>query len=205
MGLILAVCLSSFALRDAAAGQGPELSVGLLEQGVLIPAKRASDGFIIEGSEEKGTRAVEALWRGKARRRLLGMRPVAKLLLNLEGRTSFAAIGGEWRRRFLRKRLYAQAGMGLAIHDGYRFTPDPFEAGLTMADAMKRYDVYLNRTAFGSRVLLNPNLSVGVRVSRKFAVEGVFEHYSHKQLFDRQNPGINLLGIRFVRTIGTQR
>jgi hypothetical protein len=205
MRVAISLILAVLPVEARATNPQSELSAGLLAQGVLIPAKKAPPGSFIEGSEESGTQAAELLWRGKPVRKILWMRPTAKLHLNLSGRTSFVAVGGEWRQHLLRRRLYVQAGFGLAVHDGNRFTPDPFVPGLTQAEAAARYELYRYRTAFGSRILFNPSLSAGLRLSSKMAMEGVLEHYSHKQVFNRQNPGINLVGVRLVRTVGASR
>ncbi|WP_298317709.1 acyloxyacyl hydrolase [Reyranella sp.] len=69
---------------------------------------------------------------------------------------------------------------------------------------MRRYEIYMRRTGFGSRLLLNPNLSIGVRIDDHWAVEAAFEHFSHAGLFSNQNPGIDNFGIRLVRSVGGQ-
>lgn len=90
----------------------------------------------------------------------------------------------------------------MIVHDGYRFTPDPFEPCLPQAEAQRRYAIVLRRTSFGSQILFNPNASLGVRLNPRWAVEATWEHFSHHQWFSDQNPGIDTLGIRLVRTLG---
>lgn len=102
-------------------------------------------------------------------------------------------------------RLYGQVGIGVAVHDGYAFTPDPFVAGLPVDEARRRYAIYLRRTSFGSHILFNPNASIGVRLSPRWAVEASWEHFSHRQLFSETNPGIDHLGIRLIHQFGTRR
>ncbi|MFX6040399.1 hypothetical protein ABTE96_20740, partial [Acinetobacter baumannii] len=87
--------------------------------------------------------------------------------ISLDKRTSFASVGAEWRQHILGGRVYGQVGIGVSVHDGYRFTPNPFVPGLPLAEARRRFAIYQTRTAFGSRVLFNPNASIGIRLSRK--------------------------------------
>ncbi|WP_246346988.1 acyloxyacyl hydrolase [Sphingomonas jinjuensis] len=159
-------------------------------------------GEIYEGSEEDGTVDVQLLYRTAPLQFLLKPRLSAKVQISTAGRTSFASGGAEWRQHILRGRLYGQVGIGLTLHDGYRFTPDPFAAGLPAQEAQRRYDIYRRRTSFGSQVLFNPNASLGVRVDRRWSIEVAWEHFSHRQLFSDQNPGIDNIGIRLSRTLG---
>lgn len=192
--------------REPTRSARAEIAVGALAHGVRKPFRAAPPpGFdLYEGEEERGTTDVQIVYRGAPLAKALKPRLTARLQLNTAGRTNFASIGAEWRQHILRDRVYAQTGIGLTIHDGYRFTPDPFAPNLSTREIVRRLDIYSRRTAFGSRVLFNPNLSLGVRVNDRWAIEAAFEHFSHRQIFSRQNPGINHLGIRLVRTLGTK-
>jgi hypothetical protein len=98
--------------------------------------------------------------------------------LNSAGDTDYAAagiaakydLGGRW---------YIRPGIGIAIHDG-------------SAGKYFRAD----KIAFGSRVLFEPELGVGVQVSRRFSMEASWIHMSHAQLFGKENPGIDNIGVR---------
>ncbi|MHA6721127.1 acyloxyacyl hydrolase [Sphingomonas sp. RS6] len=160
------------------------------------------DGQVYEGMEEDGTTDVQLVFRSRPLRALLKPRLTGKLQVNVDGRTSFASVGAEWRQHVLGGRLYGQAGIGVTVIDGYRFVPDPFAPGLSAGEAQRRYDIYLRRTSFGSKVLFNPNASIGVRLTEKLAVELAWEHYSHRRLFSDQNPGIDNVGIRLVHRFG---
>ncbi|KAB7646219.1 acyloxyacyl hydrolase [Polymorphobacter fuscus] len=193
---------------------GPEVAIGLLRHGanfhplggqLIFDLPTLPGGQIYEGSEEDGTVDIQLVYRSAPLSIALKPRLTGKLQINTDGRTSFASVGAEWRQHVLQNRVYGQFGIGLTVHDGYRFTPDPFEAGLPARDAQRRYDVYRRRTSFGSRLLFNPNASVGVRLNRHWAVEATWEHFSHRQLFSSQNPGIDNVGVRFVYTIGARR
>jgi len=96
--------------------------------------------------------------------------------LNTAGQTSYAAAGLS--AKFGRK-IYVRPGIGIAIHNG-------------SADKFYRTD----RIAFGSRVLFEPELGIGTKVNSRLSVEASWVHMSHAQLFGRENPGIDNLGVR---------
>ena len=190
---------------------GSEIAIGVLEHGanfhplgsqLIFDQPKLPVGQIYEGSEEDGTVDVQLVYRSAPLRFALKPRLTGKLQINTVGRTSFASLGAEWRQHVLRGRLYGQVGIGLTLHDGYRFTPDPFAPDLPSAEVRRRYDIYRRYTSFGSQVLFNPNASLGVRVNPRWAVEVTWEHFSHRQLFSEQNPGIDNVGLRLVRTLG---
>ena len=190
-------------------GAGAEIAVGVFEHGANfhpLGSKLFFDapppGVIYDGSEEDGTVDLQLAYRSAPLRILLKPRLTGKLQISTAGRTSFASAGAEWRQHVLKRRVYGQAGIGVTIHNGYRFTPDPFTPGISAGEAARRYDLYLTRVSFGSRVLFNPNASIGVRLDRRWAAELSWEHFSHRQIFSDQNPGIDHVGLRLVRTLG---
>jgi hypothetical protein len=96
--------------------------------------------------------------------------------LNTAGQTSYAAAGLSAK---FGRRIYIRPGLGIAIHDG-------------SADKFYRTD----RIAFGSRVLFEPELGIGTDVNSRLSIEASWVHMSHAQLFGRENPGIDNLGVR---------
>ena len=96
--------------------------------------------------------------------------------LNSVGDTSYAAAGLSWK---FGDHIYARPGLGLAIHNG-------------ATDKFTRPD----RIAFGSRVLFEPELGLGAEVNDRLSIEASWVHMSHAQLFGRQNPGIDNIGMR---------
>ncbi|WP_010545817.1 acyloxyacyl hydrolase [Sphingomonas elodea] len=188
-----------------------EVALGVLRHGadfhplgskLVFNLPQLPPGQVYDGMEENGTTDVQLLYRSMPLRFLLKPRLTGKLQINTDGRTSFASAGAEWRQHFLRGAVYVQGGMGLTVIDGYRFTPDPFAPGISPMEARSRYVVYQRRTSFGSKVLFNPNASIGVRLGTRWSAELAWEHYSHHSLFSAQNPGIDNVGIRLVRRFG---
>jgi len=99
--------------------------------------------------------------------------------LNTRGDTSFAGAGLSW--TLGKHRFYVRPGIGLIIHDGPR----------------NRINANRLHTELGSRILFEPELGVGIRVSPAVSVEANWTHISHAQLFNsQQNPGIDMLGVR---------
>ena len=96
--------------------------------------------------------------------------------LNTAGQTSYAAAGVSAK---FGGAVYIRPGLGIAIHNG-------------SAGNFYRTD----KIAFGSRVLFEPELAVGTRVNGRLTVEASWVHMSHAQLFGRENPGIDNLGVR---------
>ena len=114
-------------------------------------------------------------WRGER----IGSTPLQPYIfgaLNTAGATSYAAAGIS--AKFGRQ-LYVRPGIGIAIHNG-------------STDKFQRID----RIAFGSRVLFEPELGLGAQVNDRLSIEASWVHMSHAQLFGRQNPGIDNVGVR---------
>ena len=115
--------------------------------------------------------------------RLLGLGPIggpapyAFVSVNDRGDTSLAAAGLSWK---IGGPLYLRPGVGVAVHTGpsYRVGADG------------------QRTDLGSRVLFEPEMTVGMQVAPRVAIEASWVHVSHAQLFSRQNPGIDMIGAR---------
>ncbi len=218
LGAVLTLaCLPAAAMAQERAGPPdasrdtapPEVALGVFQHGsnfhplgsrLFFP--RTPAGVLVEGEEEYGTADIQISYRFAPVRYLLKPRVTAKAQISTGGRTSFASLGFEYRQHILHGRVYGSAGIGVTIHDGYRFTPDPFAPGISNAEAWRRYDLYRTRTSWGSRVLFNPNAAIGVRLNRRWAAELAWEHFSHHQIFSDTNPGIDTLGIRVVRALG---
>lgn len=98
--------------------------------------------------------------------------------LNSAGDTSYAAAGLSLK---LGGKLYARPGVGLAVHTG----------------STSKFEIANNgKIDFGSRVLFEPELAIGVQATSRLGVEASWVHMSHAQLFGKQNPGIDNIGVR---------
>jgi lipid A 3-O-deacylase len=96
--------------------------------------------------------------------------------LNTAGDTSYAAAGLSIK---FGGKVYFRPGLGLAIHNG---------------SAAKFYRT--DKIAFGSRILFEPEVGIGAQISDRASIEASWVHMSHAQLFGRENPGIDNLGVR---------
>lgn len=136
---------------------------------------------------------------------LLG-KPRVHLLagVNTSGGTNYIATGLAWRFN-INERLYVQPGIGLAIHDGRVNLPSPDEPGLTPEERLKRLRDFQTKLDLGSRVLFEPELSVGWKATRRLSVELSWIHVSHAKLAGDYNPGLGDVGIRLLYRYGLDR
>ena len=118
---------------------------------------------------------IQVGWRG-GRIGPTPLQPYAFVALNTAGDTNYGAVGLSAR---FGDRIYVRPGLGIAVHTG-------------SAGNFQRTD----RIAFGSRILLAPELGVGTQVTERVSVEASWVHMSHAQLFGGQNPGIDNVGVR---------
>ncbi len=102
---------------------------------------------------------------------------LASVILN--DQTSLIAAGVSWK---IGSKFYIRPGIGLAVHDG----PIP------RAGANQR------RTDLGSRILFEPEFAVGLKLTERLTIEGSWVHVSNATLLSRQNPGLDLIGIRLA-------
>ena len=134
--------------------------------------------------------------------RLLGRpSPYVLAAVNTDGGTNYAAAGLAWRVS-LGQRLYVRPGLGLAVHDGDVDFPSPYEPGLTSDQRHARFQRGREEIDLGARVLLEPELALGWRVSDRLAVEASWMHVSHGRIAGGQNPGLSDVGVRLVYGLG---
>jgi hypothetical protein len=136
----------------------------------------AVDTFLTKSGVEEGT-DVQLGWRGGR----LGKTPLQPYVfgaLNSSGHTSYAAAGLSAK---FGSKVYVRPGVGLAVHTG--------------SDA-KFDNPFNDKIEFGSRVLFEPELAIGVQVAPRVSAEASWLHLSHAQLFGKQNPGIDNIGVR---------
>ncbi|MFN9849541.1 MAG: acyloxyacyl hydrolase [Alphaproteobacteria bacterium] len=124
--------------------------------------------------------------------------------VNTAGETSYAAAGLGWRFD-LTRRLYVQPGIGLAIHTGRVNLPSPDEPGLTPQQRLKRTADRQTKLDLGSRVLFEPELSLGWKATPRLSMELSWIHLSHARLAGSYNPGVGDVGLRVVYRYGLDR
>jgi lipid A 3-O-deacylase len=160
-----------FALLAAAAttpAQAGELFGGVYVHDVDTPLTKSG----IEGGAD-----IQLGFRGGR----IGHTPLQPYIfgaLNTAGNTSYAAIGLSAK---FGDQIYVRPGLGIAIHNG---------------SAKKFQDLTNDKIDFGSRILFEPELGIGVRVTSRASIEASWVHMSHAQLFGHQNPGIDNFGVR---------
>jgi hypothetical protein len=133
-------------------------------------------------------------------------RPRVHLLagINTAGGTNYVASGLAWRFR-LAERLYVQPGIGVAIHDGHVNLPSPDEPGITPEERLKRQHDFDTKLDLGSRVLFEPELSLGWKATRRLSLELSWIHMSHGRLAGHYNPGVADVGLRVLYRYGVDR
>jgi lipid A 3-O-deacylase len=160
-------------LLAAAPASAQELFGGVLAHDVHLP--------IDKGGFENGVE-LELGWRGSPLGALHAIgAPAPYLLASVvpSGGTHFAAAGLSW--QIGRGPVFFRPGAGLAVN----------------SERLKVYDVNGRRLDLGSRITFEPEVAIGYRLGRRAAVEAVLVHLSHAQLFSRQNPGMDSIGLRF--------
>ena len=165
--LLKLASLSAAVSLAAAPAHAGEVFGGVYAHAVNTPLS-------LDGGTESGI-DLQLGYRGRAS--VLGLQPYGFGALNTHGDTNYAAIGLS--RKFGDK-FFIRPGLGLAIHTGST-------AKFQQPD----------RIAFGSRILFEPELGVGLRIAPRATIEASWVHMSHAQLFARQNPGIDNIGARF--------
>lgn len=160
----------ALALLAAPPAQAAEVFGGLLAHDVDSP--------LTAGGLEDGVDFQLGIRGGRIRAlRFLGSpSPYGFVSVASGGETHFAAAGLSWR---LGGRLFVRPGIGVALHT--RDSGGVFQGF---------------RTDLGSRVLFEPELGIGYQVSDRFSVEAAWVHISQGQLFGRQNPGMDSVGLR---------
>lgn len=149
-----------------AAAEAAELFGGVYIHDIKSPLTQSN----FEGGAD-----LQIGWRG-GRIGPTPLQPYAFVGVNTSGETNYGAIGISAK---FGDKFYVRPGLGVAVHTG-------------SSGNFQRTD----RIAFGSRILFEPELGIGVEVNDRLSVEASWVHMSHAQLFGRQNPGIDNVGVR---------
>ena len=105
---------------------------------------------------------------------------------NTAGGTSFVGAGLSWKISLSGPRgaVYVRPGLGLVVHNAPSYR----------VDRASRY-----RTDLGSRVLFEPELAIGTRLTPRLALEASWVHVSNAGLLSHdQNPGLDMIGLRLT-------
>jgi len=125
----------------------------------------------------EGGADVQLGWRG-GRIGRTPLQPYVFGALNTAGETNYAAVGVSAR---FGRHIYVRPGLGIAVLTGSaRNVEDPTNG----------------KVDFGSRILFEAELGIGADITDRLSIEGSWLHLSHAQLFGRQNPGMDNIGIR---------
>jgi hypothetical protein len=151
-----------------ASAQAGELFGGLYLHDVKTPLDKSGIESGVDLSlGYRGSRLVHSV-----------LQPYLFAAVNSAGDTNYAAagisarfgLGGQW---------YIRPGFGIAIHTG---------------SAANHFRT--DKIAFGSRVLFEPELGIGAKLNERLSMEASWIHMSHAQVFGKENPGIDNMGIR---------
>ena len=167
--LQLTAALAGAALLPSAA-QASEIFGGIYVHGVDTP-------LTLGGSPEGGVDA-QLGFRGGPIFAGTKLEPYVFGALNSKGTTHYAAASLAWK---FGDRFYIRPGLGLAVHTG---------------SARNFNDPTNRKIEFGSRILFEPELGIGARVSDRMTIEASWVHLSHATLLGGQNPGIDNIGVR---------
>lgn len=170
--LVIAACAGLTAAGYSAPAAASEVFGGIYAHNVKTPLS-------LDGNTEDGADLQLGL-RGSPLAKVIGfsIEPYIFGALNTSGDTSYVAAGLSAK---LGGPIYVRPGLGVAVHTG---------SGANFENPLN------HKLEFGSRVLFEPELGVGVQLLPKVTAEASWIHMSHGQLFGKQNPGIDNIGVR---------
>lgn len=135
--------------------------------------------------------------------RLIG-RPQAHAFvsLNSENTSNFVAAGLSWPVR-LGGRFYFRPGLGLAYTDGKAELPAVNAPNLPPEEIQRRLRLFRTRIDFGSRLLFEPELNLGLELSERWRAELSWVHLSNGQILHHgKNQGLDEAGVRVIYRLG---
>lgn len=124
--------------------------------------------------------------------------------INTDGTSNFVAAGLSWPIR-INHRFYIRPGLGIAYTDGKAGLPPVNAPGLTPDEIDRRLHLYHTRIDFGSHVLFQPEINVGVHITDRLSAEISWVHLSNGQIFHQgKNQGLDDAGIRVIYALGAR-
>ena len=167
--LKIALCAGLALAACPSAASAGEIFGGLYVHGVDTP-------LTLGGDPEDGV-DLQLGWRGGR----IGKSPLQPYVfgaVNSSGNSHYAAVGLSAK---FGGSVYVRPGLGIAVHSG---------------SAANFEDPTNDEIEFGSRILFEPEVAIGVQLSPRVSAEASWVHMSHATLFGKQNPGIDNIGVR---------
>ena len=122
--------------------------------------------------------------------------------INTDNTSNFVAAGLSWPIA-LGDRFYLRPGLGLAYTDGKAGLPPVNAPGLSPVETQRRLHLYNTRIDFGSKVLFEPEIGIGARITERLSVELSWTHISNGEIFHHgKNQGLDDTGVRLVYSLG---
>lgn len=164
--LVLIGAIAACAGTPASAG---EVFGGLFVHDVDTPLTKSG----IEGGVD-----AQIGYRGDPLMNDQGPQPYLFASVNSAGETHYVAAGLSFK---IGDKVFVRPGLGIAVHTG------------SAADYAHPDHDHID---FGSRVLFEPEIGVGMRISDRATIEASWVHISHAQVLSGQNPGMDSFGAR---------
>ena len=123
---------------------------------------------------------------------------------NTNRTSDFVAAGLSWPIG-LTHGFYFRPGLGLAYTDGKTNLPPVNAPGLAPAEIQRRLNLFETRIDFGSKILFQPELSLGVHFTPRLAGELSWVHISNGEIFHHgKNQGLDDAGVRVIYALGAR-
>jgi len=199
----VAAAAAAAALAWAGGATAAELMLGAYAHDVSYIGKLVGSGA---ADRESGADIELGIRSGRIEGwRLIGAPQAhAFVSLNTNGTSNFVAAGLSWPIR-LGGRFYFRPGLGLAYTDGKAGLPPVNAPGLTPEEIQRRLHLYRTRIDFGSLMLFQPELNLGMRFNDRWSAELSWVHISNGEIFHHgKNQGLDDTGVRVIYALGAR-
>jgi len=124
--------------------------------------------------------------------------------LNTNRTSDFVAAGLSWPIP-ISERFYFRPGLGLAYTNGKAGLPPVNAPGLAPDEIQRRLHLFRTRIDFGSQMLFEPELNLGVRLTPRISAELSWVHISNGEIFHHgKNQGLDDAGVRVIYALGAR-
>jgi hypothetical protein len=123
----------------------------------------------------------------------------AMVSVNTDGTSHFVAAGLSWPIPIYRQ-FYFRPGIGMAYTTGKSGLPPANAPGLSPAELERRLHLYNTRIDFGSKVLFEPELALGLNLTERTSIEASWVHLSNGRILgnSKKNQGVDDAGVRLA-------